>query len=41
LGDQETEKRVVGLKSLRVDAAQAEIALDRLADELGARLAQR
>jgi histidyl-tRNA synthetase len=41
LGDSETEKRVAGLKSLRVEAPQAEIAWDTLADELGARLAQR
>ena len=41
LGDSETDKRIAGLKSLRVEAPQAEIAWDRLADELGARLAQR
>ena len=41
LGDSEIEKRVAGLKSLRVEAPQAEIAWDRLADELGTRLAQR
>lgn len=41
LGDQETEKRVAGLKSLRVEAPQAEIAWERLADELSARLAPR
>lgn len=41
LGDSETEKRVAGLKSLRVEAPQAEVAWDRLADELSARLAQR
>jgi histidyl-tRNA synthetase len=41
LGDQETEKRVVGLKSLRVESPQAEVTWDRLADEIGARLAQR
>jgi histidyl-tRNA synthetase len=41
LGDSETEQRVAGLKSLRVEAPQAEIAWDKLADELGARLAPR
>ncbi|MET0534432.1 MAG: histidine--tRNA ligase, partial [Steroidobacter sp.] len=41
LGDAETEKRVAGLKSLRQDAPQAEVAWDRLADELGSRLARR
>lgn len=41
LGDQETEKRVVGLKSLRVEAPQAEVTWERLAEELGGRLAQR
>jgi len=45
LGDKETEQRVVGLKSLRGDrdtgAAQETLAWDRLADELGARLARR
>lgn len=38
LGDSETEKRVAGLKSLRVEAAQVEVAWERLVDELGARL---
>lgn len=41
LGDSETEKRVAGLKSLRVEAPQVEVAWERLVDELGARLAQR
>jgi histidyl-tRNA synthetase len=41
LGDSEAEKRVAGLKSLRVEGSQAEVTWDRLADELGARLAQR
>jgi histidyl-tRNA synthetase len=41
LGDGETDRRVAGLKSLRVEAPQAEIAWDGLADELGARLTQR
>jgi histidyl-tRNA synthetase len=41
LGDDETEKRVVGLKSLRVEAEQATVAWDQLADVLGTRLAQR
>jgi histidyl-tRNA synthetase len=38
LGDSETEKRVAGLKSLRVEAPQAEVAWERLADELNSRL---
>ncbi len=38
LGDAETEKRIVGLKSLRVEAPQAEIAWDELAAELKKRL---
>jgi histidyl-tRNA synthetase len=38
LGDSETEKRVAGLKSLRVEAPQEEVAWERLVDELGARL---
>ncbi|MBL8265432.1 histidine--tRNA ligase, partial [Steroidobacter sp.] len=38
LGDSETDKRVAGLKSLRVEAAQVEVAWERLADELGSRL---
>jgi histidyl-tRNA synthetase len=41
LGDSEIEQRVVGLKSLRVEAPQAQIAWDKLADELAARLATR
>ncbi len=38
LGDSETEKRVAGLKSLRVEAPQVEVAWERLADELKSRL---
>ncbi|HEY5758561.1 MAG TPA: histidine--tRNA ligase [Steroidobacter sp.] len=38
LGDSETEKRVAGLKSLRVEAPQEEVAWERLVDALGARL---
>lgn len=38
LGDSETERRVAGLKSLRIDAPQAEIAWDALAAEIGKRL---
>jgi histidyl-tRNA synthetase len=38
LGDAETERRVVGLKSLRVEAPQVELAWDRVADEIAARL---
>jgi histidyl-tRNA synthetase len=38
LGDSETEKRVAGLKSLRVEAPQVEVAWERLVDELGTRL---
>lgn len=38
LGDAETERRVVGLKSLRVEMPQAEVAWDNLAAELGDRL---
>jgi histidyl-tRNA synthetase len=38
LGDGETERRVVGLKSLRVEAPQVEIAWDRVAAEIAARL---
>jgi len=41
LGDGETDRQVAGLKSLRVEAPQADVAWDRLADELGARLARR
>lgn len=40
LGDGETEKRVAGLKSLRVEAPQVEVAWERLADELATRLAR-
>jgi histidyl-tRNA synthetase len=38
LGDGETERRVVGLKSLRAAAPQVEIAWERIADEIAARL---
>jgi histidyl-tRNA synthetase len=38
LGDAETERRVVGLKSLRVEAPQVEIGWDQLAAELKTRL---
>jgi histidyl-tRNA synthetase len=38
LGDAETERRIVGLKSLRVESAQAEISWDALASELKKRL---
>jgi histidyl-tRNA synthetase len=38
LGDAETERRVAGLKSLRVESPQAEIAWDALASELKKRL---
>jgi histidyl-tRNA synthetase len=38
LGDSETEKRVVGLKSLRVEAPQIEVAWDDLAGVLSAKL---
>lgn len=38
LGDTETERRRVGLKSLRVEEPQAEIAWDALAAEIGGRL---
>jgi histidyl-tRNA synthetase len=41
LGDSETDKRVAGLKSLRVEAPQVEVAWERLVDELGTRLAPR
>lgn len=41
LGDSETEKRVAGLKSLRVEAPQVEVAWERLVDELGTRLTPR
>jgi histidyl-tRNA synthetase len=40
LGDAETEKRVVGLKSLRVEAPQVDVPWDAAAAELDARLAQ-
>jgi histidyl-tRNA synthetase len=40
LGDSETEKRVVGLKSLRIEAPQAEVSWEMVAGELDARLAQ-
>jgi len=38
LGEAETERRVIGLKSLRVEQPQVEIAWDALAEELGKRL---
>jgi histidyl-tRNA synthetase len=38
LGEGETERRVVGLKSLRAETPQVEIAWDRVADEIAARL---
>lgn len=38
LGDGETERRVVGLKSLRIEQPQSEIAWDALAAEIGTRL---
>ncbi len=38
LGDSETEKRVAGLKSLRVEAPQVEVAWDAMAEELEKRL---
>jgi histidyl-tRNA synthetase len=38
LGDSETDKRVAGLKSLRVEAPQVEVAWDALAEELRAKL---
>lgn len=38
LGDVETERRVAGLKSLRVEAPQMEVAWERLVDALGSRL---
>lgn len=41
LGDAETERRVAGLKSLRVEAPQAEIPWDALAGELSSRLPAR
>jgi histidyl-tRNA synthetase len=40
LGDTETERRVVGLKSLRIEGPQAEIGWDSLAAEIAARMAQ-
>lgn len=39
LGDSETERRVAGLKTLRVEQPQVEVAWDRLAEEIAARLA--
>jgi histidyl-tRNA synthetase len=39
LGETETDKRVVGLKSLRVEAPQVEIAWEAIAAEVAARLA--
>lgn len=41
LGDSETDQRIVGLKSLRVEAPQVDVAWDKLAGELGRRLASR
>jgi histidyl-tRNA synthetase len=38
LGDGETERRVIGLKSLRVEAPQIEVSWDAIAAELHARL---
>lgn len=38
LGDSETDKRIAGLKSLRVEAPQAEVTWDQLAGELIARV---
>ena len=38
MGDNETERRVVGLKSLRVEAPQVDVAWDALADELQKKL---
>jgi histidyl-tRNA synthetase len=40
LGDGETERRVIGLKSLRVEAPQVEVSWDAVAAELAARLTQ-
>ncbi len=40
LGDSETEQRVAGLKNLRVEESQVQIAWDQLANELKLRLAQ-
>ena len=40
LGDGETERRVIGLKSLRVEAPQVELSWDAIASELAARLEQ-
>jgi histidyl-tRNA synthetase len=39
LGDAETERRIAGLKSLRVESPQAEVAWEQLATELARRLA--
>jgi histidyl-tRNA synthetase len=41
LGDNETERRVAGLKSLRVEAPQEEVAWDALAEALDERLGKR
>jgi histidyl-tRNA synthetase len=41
LGDNETQRRVAGLKSLRVEAPQEEVAWDALAQALGQRLSER
>jgi len=38
LGDSETDRRIVGLKSLRIEAPQAEVSWDALPGELAARL---
>ncbi len=38
LGENETERRVVGLKSLRVEAPQVEVSWDQLPEALGSRL---
>jgi histidyl-tRNA synthetase len=41
LGDSEAEKQVIGLKSLRVEAPQIELAWSDVAGELRTRLADR
>lgn len=41
LGDGETDRRVAGLKSLRVEAPQVDVAWERLVDELSSRLVAR
>jgi histidyl-tRNA synthetase len=41
LGDAETERRVVGLKSLRIEAPQAELTWEQVAAEIAARLPAR